>query len=129
MFSGKLKEIRKNKKITQKELSEKTGLSISYIQQLEYGIKENPSLETITNIAKALEIPANMLTDFDSDISRRAPSVDSHGATEEDMKSLLAKVIFKKAHSDSLDEVLLNSLIDDCLNYIEFLIYKLEKNN
>ena len=40
MVGENIKKIRKSRRLTQKELSEKAGISISYIQQLEYGIKK-----------------------------------------------------------------------------------------
>lgn len=39
MYGEKLKQLRKEKKISQKELAELSGLSISYIQQIESGKK------------------------------------------------------------------------------------------
>lgn len=52
----KLKEIRKSKNITQKQLSEETNLSVSYIQKLEIGDRKKPSYEAVIKIAKALEV-------------------------------------------------------------------------
>lgn len=50
-----IKELRKIKNITLKELKEDTGLSISYLSELENNKVKNPSLFVIVKIAKALD--------------------------------------------------------------------------
>jgi len=56
MLSDVLKKERKTKKLSQKKLADKCGLSPSYIQQLELGQKTNPSLEAILKLSFALGI-------------------------------------------------------------------------
>ncbi|MBE6089538.1 helix-turn-helix domain-containing protein [Clostridium beijerinckii] len=51
-----LQVVRKNKSMTQKQLSEKTKLSISYIQKLEVGNRKKPSYEVATKLAYALGV-------------------------------------------------------------------------
>lgn len=63
MYGEKIKEIRKSQKISQKELAELSGLSISYIQQIEAGKKNNPSLEALTAISNVLHISMYQLLD------------------------------------------------------------------
>lgn len=63
MYGKKIKEIRKSQKISQKELAELSGLSISYIQQIEAGKKNNPSLEALTAISDVLHISMYQLLD------------------------------------------------------------------
>ncbi|MGW8956653.1 helix-turn-helix domain-containing protein [Paenibacillus sp. NPDC055715] len=50
-----LKRERKKKKITQLELSKKANMSRSYIADIERD-RYNPSVETLTSLARALEI-------------------------------------------------------------------------
>ncbi len=50
-----IREIRKLKGIKLKELSDITGLSISYLSEIENNKNCNPSLLTIMKIAKALD--------------------------------------------------------------------------
>ncbi|PNQ81927.1 helix-turn-helix domain-containing protein [Paenibacillus sp. F4] len=50
-----LKRERKKKKITQLELSQKANMSRSYIADIERD-RYNPSVETLTSLARALEI-------------------------------------------------------------------------
>ena len=51
----RIKELRKSKGVSQKELAQKTGLSIGSIQGYEQG-RYNPKLEAIAKIADALEV-------------------------------------------------------------------------
>lgn len=53
---------RRKKGLTQKELSEKTGLSRSFISQIENGTN-NPSKDSLYKIAKVLEIDVDQLID------------------------------------------------------------------
>lgn len=51
-----LKELRKMRKLTQKTLAEKTGVSQCYICALEKGRKRNPSLDVVQKLAESLEV-------------------------------------------------------------------------
>ncbi|WAM36575.1 helix-turn-helix domain-containing protein [Caldicellulosiruptor acetigenus] len=56
MIGKKIRHLRKEKGLTQKELAKLTGISQSYISELEAGIKTNPSIEIAKRIAEVLEI-------------------------------------------------------------------------
>lgn len=56
-MKNKIKILRKKKKLTQKGLAQKTGLSQAYINELENGKKTNPTYEVLQKIAQALEVP------------------------------------------------------------------------
>ena len=62
-FGDKLKEERKKKGISQKELGQKLGVSQAMIAQYEKGDR-TPKIETIKKIAKALEVEAIVLTGY-----------------------------------------------------------------
>lgn len=51
---NKIREIREEQRITQVELAHKAGLSVGYLSHLENGSRSNPSYQTMTRIAKAL---------------------------------------------------------------------------
>ena len=88
-ISEKIKQLRKNKKMSQKELAQKTGLSIGSIQGYEQG-RYNPKLETVLKIADALEISPNVFYD---------------DLTQEERKSILeAKA--RKADKDNFNNVI-----------------------
>ena len=52
----KIKEIRKQKGLTQKQLGDLCGIADSNIRKYENG-KQNPKIETLQKIADALETP------------------------------------------------------------------------
>ncbi len=56
MLGNTIRKVRKNKKLKLKELADKTGLSISYLSQVELG-KIEPSLTALRKISKALDRP------------------------------------------------------------------------
>lgn len=68
MFIFLIEEIRKEKNMTQSELSKKTGISRSYIAELESSTKVNVSFETIYKIAQALEVEISKIFVAVSDI-------------------------------------------------------------
>lgn len=61
-FGRALRKIRKEKKITQDELSVYSRVDRSYISELENGEKA-PSLLTITALARALQVKASVLVE------------------------------------------------------------------
>lgn len=59
-----IKEYRKKAGLTQKQLADEVGVSSAYIQQIEKGIKKNPSLKLLYDIASILNIsPDKMFKD------------------------------------------------------------------
>ncbi len=55
-----LKKIRSKKNITQTELAQALNVDKSFISNIENG-KNNPTLSTITNLAKALKVQVDEL--------------------------------------------------------------------
>ena len=53
----RLKALRCGKKLTQKQLSQKSGISQAYINELENGRKTNPSIVVLARLANALDVP------------------------------------------------------------------------
>lgn len=51
-----IKEIRKIKKITLKEIKEKTNISVSYLSEIENNKAKNPSLLVMVKIAQVLDV-------------------------------------------------------------------------
>ena len=135
MVGERIKEIRKNKKITQRDLSKKTGISTSYIQQLEYGIKENPSLEKLKLIANILGVNVQDLVEEDKERAVEhtyalGESVVDRNFSEKDIKEELGYVITNRAkvlQNLELEENQLNYLVEDTYKYIEFTLQKLKK--
>ncbi|HYG66888.1 MAG TPA: helix-turn-helix transcriptional regulator, partial [Anaeromyxobacteraceae bacterium] len=55
-FAGNVRRLRSKKKLSQKALADKVGISVSYVSMLERG-QRSPPLETIEKMAKALGVP------------------------------------------------------------------------
>ncbi|MGA8893478.1 MAG: helix-turn-helix transcriptional regulator [Anaeromyxobacteraceae bacterium] len=59
-FATNVRRLREKKKLSQKALADKVGISVSYVSMLERG-QRSPPLETIEKMAKALGVPAASL--------------------------------------------------------------------
>jgi transcriptional regulator with XRE-family HTH domain len=60
-FAGNVRRLRGRKKLSQKALADRVGISVSYVSMLERG-QRSPPLETIEKMAKALGVtPASLL--------------------------------------------------------------------
>lgn len=57
-IADKLRALRKENNLTLKELSQKTGISISFISDIENG-RRSPSIEKLKILAKALNVSAD----------------------------------------------------------------------
>jgi transcriptional regulator with XRE-family HTH domain len=55
-FATNVRKLREKKKLSQKALADKVGISVSYVSMLERG-QRSPPLETIEKMAKALGVP------------------------------------------------------------------------
>ena len=61
-FGEKLKQLRKERRITQRELAEKASVDFTYISKIENGrLKNTPSEKTIAEFARVLETDVNEL--------------------------------------------------------------------
>lgn len=56
-----IKEIRKRKGLSQQELARLSGISQTYISQLEHEENRNPSVEILSKISEALDLPYPVL--------------------------------------------------------------------
>ncbi|KRF31703.1 helix-turn-helix domain-containing protein [Paenibacillus sp. Soil787] len=63
LVGEKIREIRKNKGLTQEELSEKAQIKYTYLGDVERGVR-NISLESLEKIMNALEIRPGDLFDY-----------------------------------------------------------------
>ncbi len=58
-----LRELRKSKKLTQKGLADKSGVSQCYICALEQGRKKRPSIDVVRKLAAGLGVKAARILD------------------------------------------------------------------
>lgn len=58
---NRLRELRIKLKLTQTQLSMRSGLSQAYINELESNKKKNPSINALSRLARAMEVPLSDL--------------------------------------------------------------------
>jgi transcriptional regulator with XRE-family HTH domain len=58
-----LKQLRKEMKLTQVQLAKKAGISSNYYARIERD-EENPSLEVLKELSKALKVKSSEILDF-----------------------------------------------------------------
>ena len=57
-FGRRIQELRKRKKLSVRELAERTGMDFSRLSKIEHGDRPPPEPEYIVRLAKALEVDA-----------------------------------------------------------------------
>ena len=69
MIELNIKQIRRRRRMTQRELANKVGISQSYLSLIENGVYTNkkPTLNLIEDIAQALEVCPSVLLDYNCD--------------------------------------------------------------
>ncbi len=71
LFGRRLRELRKDRGLTQEALAEAADLSGNYISDLELGLKV-PSLTILIRLSQALQIaPPDLLVDFTREATKR----------------------------------------------------------
>ena len=63
-FSKKLRDLRKQRGITQEQLAEMASISVDFLSLVERGINA-PSFETLEKLACALNVPVKQLFNFE----------------------------------------------------------------
>ncbi|MEA5056080.1 MAG: helix-turn-helix domain-containing protein [Anaerotignum propionicum] len=96
----KLNELRKAKKMTLDELSEKSGVPASTLKKISAGITTNPNLDTVQAIAKALDCS---LDDFDD-----SPKNEYNAFLFKEEKALIQKYRTLDDYGKSTIDLMLN---------------------
>ena len=63
MFGARIRELRKNRGMTQDQLAEYLGIEQKHVSLIEHG-KSYPSLDRLERISEALQVPLPSLFDF-----------------------------------------------------------------
>lgn len=111
-----IKLYREKNKITKSELARLINVSPSYITKLENGEKQNPSLEILMKIAKALNVELsdldsnNVLVDY-GNISTSINKSETLNASHSDIINILELLLKEKS------ELMINSERIDNLAY------------
>jgi transcriptional regulator with XRE-family HTH domain len=93
LLGARIKEIRRLRELSQEQLAEKVGLDSKFISKIEVG-RSSPSLETIENIARALEVEIRDLFEF---MHLQPGEITAEGIQEilSGLDERTAKVIYK----------------------------------
>lgn len=75
MLGEQVRNIRKTRDITLKELAQRTGLSIGYISQIERNLTD-PSLSTLRKLSAALDVPTYLFMGGEMDMGLTTRSTD-----------------------------------------------------
>lgn len=59
----RIKQLRKDQKLTQRDLAEKSGVSYSTLTKIETGFVQNPTIELVRKLAAALKVTLDQLVD------------------------------------------------------------------
>ncbi|RTE09310.1 helix-turn-helix domain-containing protein [Paenibacillus whitsoniae] len=119
-IGANIKRFRKERKLTQVELAEKSSLSRSYLADIE-GDRYNPSVETLKSIAEALNIPTHHLLDEDN----APPPVWATSKDLRDFKKMLLEdtpVMFDGVPLDQEDK-------DKVMKVMEAIFWDAKKKN
>lgn len=93
LVGSNIREIRKMKKLTQEELSEKSGLQTSFLAGVERG-ERNITLETLDKIVFGLDVDVKILFNFEN------LNINEHH-TKKELIGLLSSLLAER----SLDEI------------------------
>lgn len=74
-FGKMLKSLRKKKSMTLSELSDLSGISISYLNRLEKGERKSPGFTKILKLAKVLKVDPSLLVGSDLNMSDKPISI------------------------------------------------------
>ncbi|MEA4900340.1 helix-turn-helix transcriptional regulator [Desulfitobacterium sp.] len=110
----KIKEMRKIRNYTARQLSELSGIARSLISQLETGKRQSTSMDTIYRLAKALDVPVSYFMAEESDEGIPAPYNQAHSISHfvinEDTLPYMSTL--QKAQKAGITPELLNEFID-----------------
>jgi transcriptional regulator with XRE-family HTH domain len=59
----RIKQLRKQQKLTQRDLVEKSGVSYSTLTKIESGFVQNPTIEQVRKLAQALNVSLDTIAD------------------------------------------------------------------
>lgn len=88
MLKDRLKTVRIEKGLTQKDVAEKLNVSQVIYQKWEKGIR-NPKEDTIKRLAKALEVEPEYLTGYTGDLTKINETIKENNPTELDKQTIL----------------------------------------
>ena len=153
-FTDKLKELRKEKKLTQKEIAEQIGIKQNSYSDWETG-KNEPNLENIVKLSRILDTSTDELlgrqVNFGDKILNKKNKYDLSVLKESDTQKLydlkmtfafelldesvntdlLKKILVEKNKLDKDEELILDSILAEAKEFADDIneFYKFKKSN
>jgi transcriptional regulator with XRE-family HTH domain len=119
-FGKYLKSLRKEAKLTIRQLEEKSGVSNAYLSQLENGKRGLPSPETLNKIHKHLNISYDVLMEKAGHISPKLEMLGELSKEKRQLAEVLIKYLYDKNALTENEKQLLKpicySILDDLIN-------------
>lgn len=95
-FGESLRQLRKDRRITQRELASKIGVDFSYISKIETGALEPPSEEIIIKISKVLEVDEESMIM----LAKKIPTSYREIIVEDELAGLFLRRVSKMSLED-----------------------------
>lgn len=89
-IGDKIRSIREGKGISVPVLSRKTGISDNQLREIEKGKRSNPTIETLTKIASALNVPVSSLVE-----EEKSDYIPLENTPHTPMEEIIQKTAFK----------------------------------
>ncbi|MBR3117958.1 helix-turn-helix domain-containing protein [Oceanobacillus profundus] len=96
MIGEKIKQLRKEKRMTISELAEKAGVAKSYLSSIERNLQSNPSIQFIEKISQVLGVSVNDLINDSNSIVETELDSEWMKIVKEAMESGVSKEQFKE---------------------------------
>lgn len=113
MIGQNISSIRKQRGYTLSELSERTGISKSYLSNIERNLKQNPSIHVIEKIAEVLNVDLKLLLKITEDTGTNyqldqewmdfITELKQSGIAKERIHELKILIEFMKWHNDKVN--------------------------
>ena len=96
LIGEKIKQLRKEKRMTISELAEKAGVAKSYLSSIERNLQSNPSIQFIEKISQVLGVSVNDLINDSNSIVETELDSEWMKIVKEAMESGVSKEQFKE---------------------------------
>lgn len=108
-IGGRVAGLRRGKGLTQAQLAEMVDVATETISRLERGVSM-PSLKTLENIARFLDVPLKALFDFERSRVLKRPHVLQESHSEKGLEKIVVLLKYKKAEDIRLAHTVLKGL-------------------
>lgn len=96
LIGEKIKQLRKEKRMSISELAEKVGVAKSYLSSIERNLQSNPSIQFIEKISQVLGVSVNDLINDNNSIVETELDSEWMKIVKEAMESGVSKEQFKE---------------------------------